>query len=263
MHSKVIKKVEHGNFSGLAKDYSTYRPSYSKSILKSLIALLNKPVHECDFADIGAGTGIWTRLIDSYNPKSIIAIEPNEDMRSIGKRDSLNTNIKWQKGSGEKTGLQNKSMDMVSMASSFHWVDFEKGCLEFHRVLKKHGRFVTLWNPRQLQENPLLEKLEGYISLLKPGYKRMSSGNSGRAENLTEKFRNSGLFTDVVYLESTHVVSISPEKYIGAWHSVNDVQHQLGPDKFLDFIDHLKQGLKGLDTIDVTYKTKAWSALKK
>ena len=263
MHSTEIKKVEHGNFSGLAKDYSTYRPTYSKSVLKSLIALLKNSVHECDFADIGAGTGIWTRLVESYNPKSIIAIEPNEDMRSIGIRDSSKTKIKWQKGSGEKTGLESKSMDMVSMASSFHWVDFEKGCKEFHRVLKKNGRFVALWNPRKLQENPFLEKLEGYINLLKPGYKRISSGNSGRAENLTEKFCNSGLFTDVVYIEGRHVVSISPEKYIGAWHSVNDVQHQLGPDKFLDFINHLKQELKGIDTVNVTYQTRAWSALKK
>ena len=263
MHSTATKKIKHGNFSGLAKDYSTYRPSYSKSVLKSLIALLNNPVHECDFADIGAGTGIWTRLIASYNPKSVIAIEPNEDMRSVGIRDSSNTNIKWQEGSGEKTGLQNESIDMVSMASSFHWVDFEKGCQEFHRVLKKHGRFVALWNPRQLHKNPLLEKLESYINILKPGYKRVSSGNSGRTENLTEKFCNSGLFTDVVYLESSHVVSVSPEQYIGAWHSVNDVQHQLGPDNFRNFIDHLKQGLKGLDAVDVTYQTRAWSALKK
>ena len=263
MHSTEIKTVEHGNFSGLAKDYSTYRPTYSKSVLKSLIALLKNSVHECDFADIGAGTGIWTRLVESYNPKSIIAIEPNEDMRSIGIRDSSNTKIKWQEGSGEKTGLESKSMDMVSMASSFHWVDFEKGCKEFHRVLKKNGRFVALWNPRKLQENPFLEKLEGYINLLKPGYKRISSGNSGRAENLTEKFCNSGLFTDVIYIEGRHVVSISPEKYIGAWHSVNDVQHQLGPDKFLDFINHLKQELKGIDTVNVTYQTRAWSALKK
>ena len=263
MCSTEIKKVEHGNFSGLAKDYSTYRPSYSKSVLKSLIALLKNSVHECDFADIGAGTGIWTRLVESYNPKSIIAIEPNEDMRSIGIRDSSNTKIKWQEGSGEKTGLESNSMDMITMASSFHWVDFEKGCKEFHRVLKKNGRFVALWNPRQLQENPLLEKLEGYISLLKPGYKRMSSGNGGRTENLTYKLCSSGLFTDVVYIEGRHVASISPEKYIGAWHSVNDVQHQLGPDKFLDFINHLKQELKGTDTVDVTYQTRAWSALKK
>ena len=257
MRSTKIKKVEHGNFSGLAKDYSTYRPSYSKSVLKSLIALLNNSVHECDFADVGAGTGIWTRLVESYNPKSITAIEPNEDMRNVGIRDSSNTKIKWQEGSGEKTGLESKSMDMISMASSFHWVDFEKGCKEFHRVLKNNGRFVALWNPRKLQENPLLEKLEGYISLLKPDYKRISSGNGGRAENLTDKLYNSSLFTDVVYIEGKHVVSISPDKYIGAWHSVNDVQHQLGPDKFLDFINHLKHELNGLDTVDVTYQTRA------
>ena len=263
MNSRVKKKIEHGNFSGLAEDYSTYRPSYSMSVLKSLIALLKNPVQECDFADVGAGTGIWTRLIASNNPRSIIAIEPNDDMRSVGIRDSSSTNIKWQQGSGEKTGLKEESIDMVSMASSFHWVDFEKGCREFHRVLKNYGRFVALWNPRQLHENPLLEELEHYINILKPDYKGVSSGNSGRTENLTEKFFNSGLFTDVIYLEGKHVVSIPPKQYIDTWHSVNDVQYQLGPNKFKNFIDHLVQGLRGLDTVDVTYKTRAWSALKK
>ncbi|MCP4923426.1 MAG: methyltransferase domain-containing protein [bacterium] len=254
--------MKHGNFTGLADRYSSYRPGYSQSVLNALLGLLNKPAGECSLADVGAGTGIWTRMLASMAPASITAVEPNVDMRTIGMRDSEKTKIHWQEGSGEGTNLPDQSVDMLSMASSFHWVDFEKGCKEFHRALKKNGRFVALWNPRLLEETPLLKELEDYLNVLKPDIKRVSSGNSGLTKTLTSQLDNSEFFTDVVSLEGKHTISITPEHYIGAWRSVNDVQFQLGQEKFEEFIEYLEKKLSDHQSIDVTYLTRAWSALK-
>ena len=55
-----MNKVKAGDFTGLAKDYSLHRPDYCHSVLKGLLGLLNSPVSQIDFADVGAGTGIWT-----------------------------------------------------------------------------------------------------------------------------------------------------------------------------------------------------------
>ena len=55
--------VKYGDFTGLAKNYSKSRPGYSASVLRNLIELLNKPLGEIDFVDVGAGTGIWTRMV--------------------------------------------------------------------------------------------------------------------------------------------------------------------------------------------------------
>ena len=69
-----------GDFTGLAENYSKYRADYCPSILNGLVGLLEKPGHECDFVDVGAGTGIWTRMVLNYGVKSAVAIEPNDEM---------------------------------------------------------------------------------------------------------------------------------------------------------------------------------------
>ncbi|KTD62011.1 class I SAM-dependent methyltransferase [Legionella spiritensis] len=254
--------MQHGNFTGLAQNYSSFRPGYSQSVLHALLALLNKPIEECRLVDVGAGTGIWTRMLESMNPDDIIAIEPNDDMRQMGVRDSRHTKITWQEGSGENVGIADGSADMISMASSFHWVDFDKGCKEFHRVLRNNGRFVALWNPRYMEANPFLKELEDYLLVLKPDIKRVSSGRQGLVDTLTDQLYKTGMFDDVIYIEGKHTVSVTPEQYIGAWRSVNDVQFQLGAEKFAKFIEYLQQSLAEHSTVDVTYLTRAWSARK-
>jgi ubiquinone/menaquinone biosynthesis C-methylase UbiE len=254
--------MEHGNFTGLAHNYSEYRPAYSHSVLQALISLLNKPAQECDLADVGAGTGIWTRMLATINPASITAVEPNEDMRQIGIRDSIHTKINWQNGTGENTTLLSNSADMVSMASSFHWVNFENGCKEFHRVLKDNGRFVALWNPRLIEANPILKELEDYLLVLKPDIKRVSSGRADFVSTLTDNLYKTKLFNDIIYLEGRHTALVTPAQYIGAWRSVNDVQVQLGAEKFEQFIEYIQENLNNYKKIEVTYLTRAWSALK-
>lgn len=54
-----------GDFTGLANDYAEHRPDYCSSVLNALIGLLQKPAFEFDFVDVGAGTGIWTRAVNS------------------------------------------------------------------------------------------------------------------------------------------------------------------------------------------------------
>ncbi|MFD6951333.1 methyltransferase domain-containing protein [Nocardiopsis sp. NPDC060348] len=52
---------------------------------------------------------------------------------------------------GEDTGLPSHSCDIVTMASSFHWVDFDAGLKEFHRILRPGGWFVALGVTRLIE----------------------------------------------------------------------------------------------------------------
>lgn len=253
--------IKHGEFTGLAQDYSAYRPAYAESVLDALMGLLGRPAASLDAADVGAGTGIWTRMLAHRGFRQVTAVEPNDDMRSTGARDSRDLPIAWRQGSGTATGLADGSADLVSMASSFHWVDFEAGVREFHRILRPGGRFVALWNPRLIEANPLLVAIEAMIgTMLPPGAKRVSSGRSGLTETLNEKLWASSLFDDVVYLEARHVARQTPEQYLGAWRSVNDVRVQLGPEKFQAFLDAVVVRTRGLPCIETTYLTRAWAA---
>ena len=137
-----------GDFTGLAGHYSDNRPDYSPSVLDCLIGLLRRPFSTVDFVDVGAGTGIWTRMVHERSAKSVVAIEPNDDMRNKGIVDCKQTSIKFLSGSAEHTGLEDGCADFVTMASSFHWADFDPATKEFWRILRNGGIFAALWNPR-------------------------------------------------------------------------------------------------------------------
>ena len=146
------------------------------------------------------------------------------------------------------------------MASSLHWADFDKACDEFHRILRPGGVFVALWNPRLIETNPLLVEIEEQIARLKPDVCRVSSGRSGITERLTEMLGGKPQFAEVLYLEGRHSLLQTPEQYIGAWRSVNDLQVQLGPELFRKFLDFAENRIAGLTAIETTYVTRAWAA---
>lgn len=246
-----------GDYTNLAEGYAKHRPSYSASVLDCILGLLEKPRGEVEAADVGAGTGIWTRLL-AQRVKNVTAVEPNDDMRRVGARDCVGYPVTYRQGTGEETGLPSASVDLVSMASSFHWVDFDRGIQEFHRILRPHGRFVAVWNPRML-DDPLQREIDAEAVRLKPDLKRVSSGNSGITEVLTERLLATSLFDDVVYLEARHCVSRTPQEYVEVWQTVNDIQVQLGPEKWAEFLAFIERKTSGLSAVVTTYRTRAWA----
>ncbi|WP_448567964.1 class I SAM-dependent methyltransferase [Thalassotalea ganghwensis] len=254
----MAKKL--GDFTGLAENYSKFRPAYSPFVLDTLLGLINKPVNDMDFVDVGAGTGIWSRMVANTGVKTAVAVEPNDDMRSFGVKDSAQTHIEWVEGNGEQTTLADNSADLLTMASSFHWVDFEKGTKEFARVLRDKGIFCALWNPRLIEANPLLVEIEDKLYEIAPHIKRVSSGRASFTDTLMDKLYHSEYFDDVVYVEGRHVVQQTPEEYIGVWWSVNDIRVQAGEECFKQFMDFVEQKVNNLAFIETTYQTRAWIA---
>lgn len=249
-----MNQLRHGDFTGLAQNYAKYRPAYSPFVLSAVMSLLpQKPI----VADIGAGTGIWSRMLAAASAQ-VTAVEPNEEMREAGIKGS--SEISWVAASAEVTGLPDNAFDLVTMASSFHWPDFSKAIVEFRRILKPDGYFLALWNTRELAGNSLLIDIENKISELVPGMKRISSGRSEFCETLTERLSSSGVFSDVLYLEGLHTEIQTPEHYKGLWESVNDIRVQAGPERFNIFMDYISEKVGSLEAIKAKYKTRAWLA---
>jgi SAM-dependent methyltransferase len=252
--------LKHGDFTRLAGAYAKFRPGYAPQVATAILGFVGHTAAKVDAADIGAGTGMWTRILAARGLRSIIAIEPNDEMRKKGVETSRGSPITWRKGAAEDTGLADASVDLVSMASSLHWADFDKACDEFHRILRPGGVFVALWNPRFIETNPLLVEIEAEITRLKPDIRRVSSGRSGITERLADMLNSKPQFAEVLYLEGRHSVYQTPAQYIGAWRSVNDLQVQLGPKLFRKFLDFAEKRVEGLPAIETTYLTRAWAA---
>ena len=245
-----------GDFSDLAENYAKYRPGYSPFILNVVRAFLpDKP----RVADVGAGTGIWTRMLIAKDCL-VTAVEPNDEMRKEGELQT--PGIHWVGASAEETTLPDNAFDMVSMASSFHWPDFAKAVAEFDRITKPGGCFMALWNTRHIETSPLLMDIENTLLSLVPELKRVSSGKSEFCNNLQGKLASESAFSEVLYLEGFHTELQTPEHYIGLWKSVNDVRVQAGETRFAAFMDYVRKKIAHLPHIEAEYRTRAWLARK-
>lgn len=252
--------MKHGDFTALAENYAIYRPGYAPAVLNAFVCIGGVLGLTC--ADVGAGTGIWSRQLASQGLE-VTAVEPNDAMRRAGERQSLGTNIVWREGSAEDTGLPSCSFNMVTMASSFHWPDFDAAMREFARILVPGGIFMALWNTRDYEANPLLADIEKYLYTLVPGLKRVSSGRSEFCDSLFDRLSHREEFDNALYMEGRHTERQTPDHYVGLWESVNDVRVQAGEDRFNQFISYVRERTRGLEAIDAEYLTRAWIVRRK
>ncbi len=250
--------MAHGDFSTLASSYASHRPGYGPDAIRLVLGAMSRPAAELDVADVGAGTGIWTRQLQGTGFRRVTAIEPNDAMRQAGEETSGGLPIEWRKGSAENTGMPDASADLLTMASSFHWADFPTALAEFRRVLRPDGWFTALWNTRYLDRSPLLLEIEAELKRLVPDMKRVSSGSSEFTSGLVDRFMDADGWGDPIYAECYHTEHMSRDRYVGAWRSVNDVQVQAGPERFAAFIDFIERRLADIPTLDCQYRTRTW-----
>lgn len=250
--------MEHGDFTSLAKEYIN-RPAYSLQILKILSNYIGAGKKDFCVADVGAGTGKLTENLTGLGLRGF-AVEPNKAMRSEAlKLGGTINNFIWLEGSAEKTGLETASCDWVVMASSFHWADKKAALSEFFRILKPNGFFTAMWNPRDIEKSQLHIDIEKMVKSHLPNFTRVSSGAKKYISNIEEELLSTGQFKDLVFMEASHEVVMSKERYIGAWRSVNDIQVQAGSERFERIISDIQEFIKNEETIRVPYKTRAWT----
>ncbi len=250
--------MKQGDFSNLAKEYKN-RPGYSLKLLENIANVDEKLRKKYKVADIGAGTGKLTENLLELG-FNVDCVEPNIEMLNEGVKYTQNSNCNWIQGSGEDTGLKDKAYDWVIMGSSFHWVDFEKGINEFLRILKTNGKFTAIWNPRNLSASKFHMKIEENIKEIAPNIIRKSSGSSGITDVLTDLLLDCGKFKDVIFSETQYNLEFPRDRYIGAWHSTNDIQAQAGKSNWKKIINMIENETIGMDLIKIPYKSRAWTA---
>ena len=130
-------------FDDRAGAYVAGRPSYPQAAIDALFDGLGDP-HEVLAADIGAGTGISSRLLAGAGAR-VLAIEPNADMRRAAEP---HPNVEWIAATGEETGLNEASVDLVAVFQAFHWLDPHAALREFLRILRPGGRVALVYNER-------------------------------------------------------------------------------------------------------------------
>ena len=126
-------------FTNKSDDYSRFRPGYPAAAVEFLKA----GTSGSSVVDIGAGTGIFTAaLLRCFSEVS--AVEPNADMRSEFYKQL--PDISCSDGSGEATRLADNSVDLITAAQAFHWLNPDLFKKEAMRILRPGGKVAIIWN---------------------------------------------------------------------------------------------------------------------
>ena len=127
-----------GSFGAVAEEYNRLRPGPAPAALDWLL-----PEGATDVLEIGAGTGILTRLL-AQRLEHVTALEPDDRMRTV--LTSNDAGIEIVAGRAEEIPKASSSFDVVIAASAWHWVDEERGVPEAARVLRPAGRLSLVWS---------------------------------------------------------------------------------------------------------------------
>lgn len=94
--------------------------------------------------EIGPGTGQATRRLLDYGASPLIALEPDPAL-AVHLRKSLGTRVEVLETALENARLPSDSFDLAVAASSFHWVDEERGLTNLLAALRRGGSCALWW----------------------------------------------------------------------------------------------------------------------
>ncbi len=131
------------SFGPAAAVYDRVRPPYPVEALEW--ALRPAGPAPLRVLDIGAGTGILTRLLLSLG-HTLIAVEPDVDMmQRLGETAPA---ARALTGRAESIPLPDTSLDAAMAGQAYHWFDRDPAHAELARVIRPDGVFGAIWNVR-------------------------------------------------------------------------------------------------------------------
>lgn len=128
------------SFGPAADLYDRIRPSYPPA---AALWMFGEPVvdgRRKRIADLGAGTGIFTRVLVDLGYE-VIPVEPDAGMRD--KLVASTPGITPLAGSAEEIPLEDGCVDGACAAQAYHWFDPARAHPEIARVLRPGG----IWGP--------------------------------------------------------------------------------------------------------------------
>lgn len=180
--------MDEDKFSGRASVYAKYRPTYPQALLDYLY--LEVGFNSASLiADIGAGTGIFSKLLVAKG-SNVICIEPNHDMLKVAQRELADfPQSRFIQAPAENTGLASNSVDFITAAQSFHWFDRQLFQRECQRILKPHGKVVLIWNTKDSHDQLTIENAQ-LNKRLCPNFKGFSGGIDKTPQAYKDFFKN-------------------------------------------------------------------------
>jgi SAM-dependent methyltransferase len=246
------------SFGEVADEYNRLRSGPSAQALDWLL-----PDGATDVLEIGAGTGILTRLL-AERVEHLTAVEPDERMRAVLAASDARVNV--LAGQAEELPAESSSVDVVIAQSAWHWVDEARAIPEVARVLRPGGRLSLVWTGPDRSVDWMRSLWAGGIIFTPEEKTDVDSRRRGRhlvsvdaggvspfLAPETKMFQWTRTMTkaDLVALSATYSAVITMDENARR-------AHLEGMTRFLDE----REAFAGLDTIDVPMRSYCWRATK-
>jgi SAM-dependent methyltransferase len=176
--------------------YDQVRPSYPVEAIRWALAPLGPGHHHV--ADVGAGTGILTRVLGSMGHE-VVAIEPDPHMRD--QLSAATPGVEVLDGPAEAIPLPDGLLDAAVAGQAYHWFDGEVAHRELARVIRPGGVFAAVRNER----DTAVPWLAAYSRIVDPD--RQPGRYSGRRE--VDSFGDG--FEPVEQADFRHTVACTPD----------------------------------------------------
>jgi SAM-dependent methyltransferase len=125
------------HFSDYAHSYQTHRPTYPDTLFSYLASLAPALDLACDYA---TGNG-QAALGLTPHFRSIVALDASPQQLALA---PLHDEITYVVALADRTPLPDRSVDLMTVASAFHWFDFPRFYAEVRRIAKRNG-ILAVW----------------------------------------------------------------------------------------------------------------------
>lgn len=164
-------------FDHIAKDYDRHRPEYPDELMRALCAYIEAGAQSprATIVDVGAGTGIATRMLRRYLPPTyrVVGLEPGEGMRQTAlEATDPEQEITYIESTAESMPFEDGALAGVVVAQALQWFDRPRFYAEAVRVLAPCGTLAILQNNRNWRESAFLDAYETLLETNDPTYSR-------------------------------------------------------------------------------------------
>ena len=209
-------------FDHCVQDYARHRPTYPRDVLDILTDKLGAASAR-PAADVGAGTGIFTRQLALHGWR-VFAIEPSLPMLRVvcqtEEGQAVDAHITPLCAAAEHLPLAGASVGLVTAAQAFHWFNPPHALAEFARVLAPGGLLALVWNNRDHERSAFVRAYESLIARYNTAYRR-----EYRQQNWPAKIETTTAFSPTDYHRIDHVWRIAPEAFVGFSRSVSYIRN--------------------------------------
>ena len=222
-------------FSTQATDYARYRPHYPLALFRHLSGRC--AAHELAW-DCGTGNGQAAVALAPYFAK-VIGTDPSEKQLAEA---AAHEKVEYRKAPAEASGLEEGSVDLITVAQAFHWFDQEKFYAECARVAKP-GCLLAVWC---YELAGISQKVDDVVMIL---YRDVLGPYWEKERRLVEEgYRNEQFPFEEIPRSQVPVVSMGAEwnmadlvGYLGTWSALQKFRKETGEDPRFNLIPSLQK----------------------